>query len=697
MRTTSIMGLLVRIRSKIRSRRQVNSPKNITPAKKTLVGASVSVTKRRGQPVVMSLTTTIAMLIASLPMSAPAFAQWRYESKINSIEYKRQYGSWEKIQIPEEFKLNTIHAAYLPTGKVLLVAGSGNDRKNFDEFNQNQSIKVLKTIVLDVETGKVKSVDTPTDLFCAGHTFLQSGKLLVAGGTSGYETLKENVKKVGGAMMIYNENPDSQQKTFPKGTEFLSEFGKVYYAAEEFILDPATKVDHGRGHVVITRSQAKVFVLAAEDGSSFMTSGSTKYELPGLSGDEATNIYGQSGAMTMEKQDYRGDENVFEFNPVTEQYEQVGDMHESRWYPSLPVLHNGHVLAVSGLDNTGNITQTTEEYNPSTKEWELGQDFAVPTYPALFRTNNPDVLFYSGSVSGWGPADKGRDPGFWNYKKNTFKKVEGLRAPELLETSASVQLPPKKGSNDGSQSTQIMVAGGGGIGESPLSTRRVDVIDIAAKPAMFQPGPDLPDALRYVNMVVTPWDEVFGTGGSRDYRARGNSYSYKAFSMDMSNKVVKPLADEPVGRNYHSGALLLKDGRILVFGGDPLYGDKNDSSPGKFEQTIEIFTPPQFFRGERPVLSTKTTLQAKRGDTLTFNTNDADRIQTARMIPPSSATHTTNLEQRSIGAVVKQQSGSTVSITIPNDPLLVTKGWYMLFGVDNDDISSRAIMVEITE
>lgn len=645
----------------------------------------------------MFLFTVLAMLIVSTPMSVPAVAEWRHNSKINSIEYKQQYGSWGTIELPEEFKTNTIHAAYLPTGKVLLVAGSGNNRENFDTYYNTNSIRVLKTVVLNVETNEVKIVPTPSDLFCAGHTFLQSGNLLVAGGTSGYEVLKTNVKKAGGAMLIHNENPDSERKTFPKDTKFISESGKVFYSVEEFTLDPADKMDHGNGHVMITRSTAKVFVMAAEEGDTFVTTTNEKFQIEGLSGTDTQNIYGQGGPMTLDKQDYRGDENTFEFNPEAEQYEQVGDMHESRWYPSLPLLHNGHVLAVSGLDNTGKITTTTEEYNPETKAWTLGKDFAVPSYPALFRTNDQNVLFYTGSSAGYGPADIGREPGFWNFKAGTFKKVEGLRAQEMLETSASVSLPPTKRSNDGSQSSLIMVAGGGGVGESPLSTSRVDIIDIMAANPKFNPGPDLPDALRYLNMVVTPWDEVFATGGSKDYRAKGNSYSYKTFSMDLSSSTIKPLANELVGRNYHSGALLLRDGRILVFGGDPLYADKQNTTPGKFEQTLEIFTPPQFFRGERPVLKADNMIQAKVGQELTFDTDDATTIQTARMIPPSSATHTTNIEQRSIGAIVKAVDEDTVSITIPNDAMLVTKGWYMLFVVNGDDISSRAIMVEITE
>jgi hypothetical protein len=198
-------------------------------------------------------------------------------------------------------------------------------------------------------------------------------------------------------------------------------------------------------------------------------------------------------------------------------------------------------------------------------------------------------------------------------------------------------------------------------------------------------------------MTVTPWDEVFATGGSTDYRAKGNSYSHKSYSINPTTNTLQPLADELIGRTYHSGALLLRDGRILVFGGDPLFSDKDNTIPGLFEQRLELFTPPQFYRGERPALDGPQSLESTRGETLTFNSVRASDIKTARLIPPSSTTHVTNIEQRSVGAVVKQNGTRQVQVEVPSDKNLLPKGWYMLFVVDGDDRPSIAKMVYIKE
>ena len=654
-------------------------------------------TYRRGQPAFLLVGTLIALLLSSAPVTVPATDKWIRDTTRNSLEYKQEYGHWDVIDIPSEFRMNTIHAATLPTGKVLLVAGSGNNRDRFNDYTNEGNISVLATAIFDPDTNKMKLVKTPSDLFCSGHAFLQTGNLLVAGGTSGYELLEGDVTKPAGTMMIYNEDPDSAVKTFKKGTQFISPAGKVYALTHEVKINPATKMDHGDGHVMIHRSEKKVFVEALTEDASSITSKTEQYAIKGLKGTDKQNIYGQGGPMTLSKQDYRGDNKAYEFDPIKEEYIAVGDMNQDRWYPSLPVMANGDVLAVSGLDAGGQITATTEVYSPLSKSWTYGPDRPFPTYPALFRTQNPDVLFFSGSSSGYGPADSGRQPGFWNTKTNAFDTVGKLRDSHLLETSASVMLPPAKGSNDGSQSQRIMVAGGGGIGESPLTTARTDSIDLAAPDPTFTPGPDLPQPTRYPNMTVTPWDEVFATGGSTDYRAKGNSYSHNSYSINPTTNTLQPLADELIGRTYHSGALLLRDGRILVFGGDPLFSDKDNTIPGLFEQRLELFTPPQFYRGERPALDGPQSLESTRGETLTFNSVRASDIKTARLIPPSSTTHVTNIEQRSVGAVVKQNGTRQVQVEVPSDKNLLPKGWYMLFVVDGDDRPSIAKMVYIKE
>ncbi|MGI5149669.1 galactose oxidase-like domain-containing protein [Plantactinospora sp. CA-294935] len=86
-------------------------------------------------------------------------------------------GRWQVM--PYESTVRGIHAVMLHNGKVLLVAGSGNDPSAFEAGT-------FKTAVYDPATGAFTNVATPVDLFCAGHVQLRDGRVLVMGGNKDY-------------------------------------------------------------------------------------------------------------------------------------------------------------------------------------------------------------------------------------------------------------------------------------------------------------------------------------------------------------------------------------------------------------------------------------------------------------------------------------------------------------------------------
>ncbi|KAF4409218.1 MULTISPECIES: kelch motif-containing protein [Streptomyces] len=615
-------------------------------------------------------------------LNAPAaisYAEHTYHAyKIDQPAYKARFGHWDLLDVPQKFRVNAIHAALLHTGKVLLIAGSGNDEESFDAGT-------FETVLWDPVKDTFKLIPTPEDLFCSGHAQLPDGKLLVAGGTARYEVLDGKVERAAGPMLVKNEDPD-RARTFPKGTVFRSPDGREYRTAREFTVPAAVKKQGDDGKVTVTASEERVFVEAVRKGKSQVKSEAAQYTIKGLRGKDRQNVYGLAQGMTLQKQDYQGLDVAFEFDPVAERYMPVDPMEEARWYPTLVTLEDGRVLAVSGLDDMGQIINGKNEiFDPETKKWSEAPDRYFPTYPALFLTRSGD-LFYSGSNAGYGPAEKGRRPGLWNVEDNTFRPVPGLTEQDQLETSASVLLPP-------AQDQKVMVLGGGGVGESPKSTPRTAVADLDAEQPRFVPGPDLPQGTRYLSSVLMPDDTVFTTGGAEDYRGKGASDILRAQFYDPEKNAFEPAAAPVVGRNYHSEALLLPDGRVATFGSDPLYADPENTRTGTFEQRIEIYTPPYLYRDSRPEVRSGPK-ELDHGDSATYTVSSKRKPASARLMRPSAVTHTTDVEQRSV-ALGMEQRGNKVTLSVPEDPSLLPRGWYMLFLTDSAGTPSEATWVHV--
>ncbi|MFJ3580906.1 galactose oxidase-like domain-containing protein [Streptomyces sp. NPDC090127] len=632
----------------------------------------------------------VVVLVALNAPAAVSFVEEKYHAhKIAQPGYKKRFGSWAPLDVPAPYRVNVIHAALLHTGKVLLIAGSGNDQKKFDSGT-------FDTVLWDPAKNTFKKIPTPEDFFCSGHTQLADGRLLVAGGTARYEILEGEVKRAGGGMRVKNESPD-KAVTLRKGTVFRSPSGVEYVskfdvtvpkATREFEVSYFTSGQMKPWTTKVTAAEARVFVEARKEGPQALTTQAAQYEVVGLKGADADNVYGLAQRLTTEKQDFQGIRSAYEFDPRAERYIPVAPMKDARWYPTLVTLDDGKVLAVSGLNDVGDVVPGDNEiYDPTTKKWAKGPFRYFPTYPALFLTKGGKLL-YTGSNAGYGPAEKGREPGLWDLRTNAFTKLGGLTDPDQLETSASLMLPP-------AQDQKVMVLGGGGVGESAKSTARTSIIDLSRRTPAFRDGPALPQGTRYLSSVLMPDDTVFTTGGSRQYRGAGGSDILRSQFYDPRANAFTAAADPVVGRNYHSEALLLPDGRVATFGSDPLYADKANTKLGTFEQRIEIFTPPALFRAgaARPALGEGPQEPDKNGR-LTFRTKDAPRITTARLMRPSAVTHTTDVEQRSV-ALGLTRTKDAVTMELPDDRTLLPPGWYMLFVTDENGAYSEAKWVRV--
>ncbi|MDL5155869.1 galactose oxidase early set domain-containing protein [Actinomycetospora termitidis] len=641
---------------------------------------------RRLRPLALTAIALAVLMGVNLPPAVAYVQDWQYQRLINSLEYQREFGKWDVLDLPVDQRVNAIHSALLPSGKIMLIAGSGNKEDMF-------ATKALKSLLYDPATGESRVIPVPDDMFCAGQTLLPDGRLLVAGGTARYEKLDGAVTYAGGAMRVKNENPDVA-RDIPAGTEFVSPEGKAYRTIRPNVVPPAAKVATRTG-ATVTAAEERVFVEAVAPGPQGITlQPGLQYAITGLDADAGKDVYGLGEALTLDKQNYQGTDTAFTFDPVAETWTRVDDMDFARWYPTLTPLPNGDVLTLSGLDNIGNVLNgETEHFDPRTNRFvedkQLTQYF--PTYPSVFATGEPGRLFYTGTNSGYGPAEAGRLPGFWDLDTNVITPVPGLRDPNLLETGGSAWLGPV-------QDQRMVVVGGGGIGESPLTTGRIDEIDLDAPDPAFRSGPVLPDPVRYPNLTTLPDDSMLISHGSRDYRGKGDSDVLDAHLLRPTAEpggTLVEAADPHVGRNYHGQAVLLPDGRVLTAGSDPLFDDERNTIPGTFEQRLEIYSPPYLFQGgDRPEITAAPDTM-RRGTTVRVETPDAERIGKVRLMRLMSSTHVTAVDQFSIAVDARPAGPGALELTLPPDLETMQVGNYMLVLVDDRGVPSVGSMVRV--
>jgi hypothetical protein len=91
-------------------------------------------------------------------------------------------GRWSKLpSLPSGS--NAYHLIMGPGGKILLIAGSGNNSAVFEAGT-------FKSYIWNPSTGALKQLTTPTDMFCAGHMLMSNGQGIAAGGTTDYSPWK---------------------------------------------------------------------------------------------------------------------------------------------------------------------------------------------------------------------------------------------------------------------------------------------------------------------------------------------------------------------------------------------------------------------------------------------------------------------------------------------------------------------------
>jgi hypothetical protein len=360
------------------------------------------------------------------------------------------------------------------------------------------------------------------------------------------------------------------------------------------------------------------------------------------------------------------------FDPASRSWSAAPRMNYGRWYPTGTALGDGKVLVTSGNTTCGTcLADIPEVYDPNANSWTqlTAAQYTQPTYPYMFLLPDGKVL-YSGSDSSHTITRT------LDVQNQTWATVDSAVVPG---GSAAMYLPGKilkSGSN----------ANGGGTVPSLNSAYLFDAAQPA--PTWRQVG-SMAEPRTYHTLTVLPDGTVLATSGVRTTVNTSNIPSLSAEVWNPQTETWTQLSSAQVKRAYHSIALLLPDGRVLVSGSG---GDAAGLMTN--ELNAEIFSPPYLFKGPRPTITTVPATM-EYGSTYAVSTPNASTIASVSLVRSGAVTHTFNNDQRYVPLAFTQNGSGGLDIQIPANSNILPPGYYMLFIVDQSGVPSVASFVNV--
>ncbi|KAG9446365.1 hypothetical protein H6P81_012493 [Aristolochia fimbriata] len=409
---------------------------------------------------------------------------------------------------------------------------------------------------------------------------------------------------------------------------------------------------------------------------------------------------------------------------------------EKRWYATTLILpeEEDRVVVVGGRDsftyeflpkfrpNEGAF------YLPFLRRTRLHQGEENNLYPFVHVSSDGNLFIFAN-----------RDSILFDYKRRgkvvrRFPRMPGGGSRNYPSTGSSVMLPLDYA--DEYKKVEIMVCGGAAQGAyraaqgagvfltGLTSCGRMVITDREPEWEMEEmPAPRLMN-----DMLLLPTGNVLLVNGA----TRGAAGWELARNASLHPFLYKPdgakgerfrvLRSTEVKRVYHSSAILLPDGRILVAGSNPHRnyvfdgGDRRVKEFFPTELRLETFTPHYmlpFFDAKRPAnLTVLGSAAVRHGEEFRVRFGLARRpakVVEVYLYAPPFVTHSFSMNQRMVklkwrgmvreGSDGEEEGGGVgvvvvVSVTAPPSPSVAPAGYYLLFLV-NGGIPSKGFWVRL--
>jgi hypothetical protein len=367
------------------------------------------------------------------------------------------------------------------------------------------------------------------------------------------------------------------------------------------------------------------------------------------------------------------------------------------WYPTLVVLPDGRVLALSGhpeVDDSRHNNNSLELYDPQSGTWSLVGAADYPNidsvdarryeYPRLHVLPDGTVISMSpmtnGNLEKWHPYNDSTD---WDHVISP--PPESIYNNGFVQDTSSVLLPLSPADK---YRARVLVAGGSTPfildADNPASGWVPTLRTMTGYP---QPG-DVNPVRENLDIVILPTGEVFIEGGLKNGSNDGSGVKRpEMYSPAADTWTVLPEAERV--RGYHSVALLMPDGAVWVAGSN----FNASSGIANRELRIEIFEP-WYFCGPRPSI-TDAADRVGHGEDFELRAPSAADVKRVVIVRCGTVTHNFNPDQRHISLEFRRDEGDILVARIPDDPAVAIIGYYLLFVIDSTGRPSTGHFIQI--
>lgn len=383
------------------------------------------------------------------------------------------------------------------------------------------------------------------------------------------------------------------------------------------------------------------------------------------------------------------------FDPWTESWHQQQDMAVGRWYPSVVTGADGRQFITSGQSEIGwgDLSMEIERfpakgtpvsYNradaPSGQaldQWKTDAPYMMD-YPHLFSLND-------GQIYGFG---RNFDEQFaFDPQTETRRKLPDRPDGGMRNYGSAVALP-----NGSSGPDSVLILGGNR--NDPNTYKFSGGRWTKDTPRAFGRTQD--------DTLILPDGKLFTVNGAYDIRDYGNGpynpnadLKYRQTELRDGKGAWRLGPVQRLPRGYHSNAVLLPDGRIMLTGDELQQIANNPDIKSGMNGTIEIYEPSYLHQGPRPQLSRIP--RAPRGYASTFqvSTNTPDRVSKAVLVAPITSTHSVDTSQRRLELPIASRDGNHLVLRTPKSAKDAPPGFYMVFLLDDQGIPSTAQWIQL--